>query len=158
MAPGPLSGRQEISAAALQIFYNSNTFSVVMTGTRHVADGQASREYQSALAFLQSTPHDALEHIHSLRIVFSDFSYDDLCPGSRSLTNWIQTLAYIRENLVLAQLNLTLCTLDAPKDDGYVSGWRRSSGGFISELSGDDHTPRPSKSVHYLSTNLGPWP
>lgn len=61
-----------------------------MIEIRGVADGQASREYQSALVFLQSTPRDALEHIRSLRIVFSLFSYDNLCPGSRSLTNWIQ--------------------------------------------------------------------
>jgi hypothetical protein len=127
---------KKLRQQALQIFYSLNTFSISVAGNRGRADGQASHEYQSALVFLRSTPRDALEHIRSLRIVFSSFSHDDLHPGTRSLTDWIQTRTYIRDHLVLARLNLTLCTLEALKDDGYVSGLEEVEWGFYQRLSG----------------------
>jgi hypothetical protein len=101
---------------ALRIAYSNNSFSVLSLHRRVSSIEEFPQKHRSALTFLQSIPRDALPHIRSLRIVFNQFWNHDLSPGTHSLTNWVATLAFIQQNLTLAQLHLTVCTKNVLKD------------------------------------------
>jgi len=107
---------------ALQIIYTSNVFSVHTLHAHPERDEDWCYEHRSALTFLQSLPPDALPYVRTLRIVFPDFTPYDLRIGTRSLANWKATLAFIRQHITLARLDLTLCLQHALEDDGYNTG------------------------------------